>query len=104
MLQEGAERFIFLHGAGELGQVFEAAGAFGGAIGLEHRGVARFVEDEAGELRMGQLVESGAPTGEVGDEVAERAAGLASQLVGVEHLGGGGNQRDRKSTSLNSSH
>src|SRR3546814_5523063 len=46
---------------------------------------------------MGQLVESGAPTGEVGDEVAERAAGLASQLVGVEHLGGGGNQRNADS-------
>src|SRR3546814_667112 len=91
------EDFIFLHGAGERVQVVEASGAFGGAIGLEHRGVARFVEDEAGELRMGQLVESGAPTGEVGDEVAERAAGLASQLVGVEHLGGGGNQRNADS-------
>src|SRR3546814_14461578 len=88
MLQEGAERFIFLHGAGELGQVFEAAGAFGGAIGLEHRGVARFVEDEAGELRMGQLVESGAPTGAVGAEVAERAAGLASHASSGERRGG----------------
>ena len=29
MLEEGAERFIFLHRAGELGEVFEAAGAFG---------------------------------------------------------------------------
>src|SRR3546814_9150441 len=46
---------------------------------------------------MGQRVESGARTGEVGDEVAERAAGLASQLVGVEHLGGGGTQRNADS-------
>ena len=50
MLEEGAERLVFLHRAGELGEVFEAAGAFGRAIGLEHRGVAALVEDEAGEI------------------------------------------------------
>ena len=40
MLEEGAERFIFFHRARELGEVFEAAGAFGRAVGLEHRRIA----------------------------------------------------------------
>ena len=42
MLEEGAEGFIFLHRAGELGEVFEAAGGFGAALGLEHRRCSRF--------------------------------------------------------------
>jgi hypothetical protein len=37
MLEEIAERLVFLHRAGEFGQVFEPAGAFGAALGLEHR-------------------------------------------------------------------
>ena len=72
MFEEGAERLIFLHRAGELGEILEPAGALGRAVGLEHRGVARFVEDEAGELGMGQLVELRAPAGEIADQIAER--------------------------------
>ena len=56
VLEEGGEAFIFLHRAGELGEVFEAAGAFRAAVGLEHGGVAAFVEHDAGELGVGKLV------------------------------------------------
>ena len=55
MLEEGAERFIFFHRARELGEVFETAGAFGRAVGLEHRGVAALVEQDARELGVGEL-------------------------------------------------
>ena len=93
MLEEGAERFIFLHRAGELGEVFEAAGAFGRAVGLEHRGVAALVEHDAGELGMGQLARHLPPAGDVGDEIAEAAARLRGQLVAVEQGRGGEQQR-----------
>ena len=53
MLEEGGEGLVFLHGARELGEVFEAAGAFRAAVRLEHRGVAAFVEHDAGELGWG---------------------------------------------------
>ena len=63
MLEEGAERLVFLHRAGQLGEVLEAAGAFGRAVGLEHRGVAGFVEHQPGELGMRQLVEPARASG-----------------------------------------
>ena len=93
MLEEGAERLVFLHRPGELGEVLEPAGALGRAVGLEHRGVARFVEHEPGELGVGQLVEPGAPAGEIADQIAERAARLGGQLVGVEDRRGGQGER-----------
>ena len=84
MLEEGAERFIFFHRARELGEVFEAAGAFGRAVGLEHRGVAALVEHDPGELGMRKLARHLPPAGDVGDEIAEAAARLRRQLVAVE--------------------
>ena len=94
MLEEGAEGFIFLHRARELGEVFEAAGGFGAALGLEHRRCSRF-------RRAGCRASSGwgsslaivPPAGDVGDEAAEAAARLRGQFVAVEHLRGGEQQR-----------
>ena len=44
MFEERAERFIFLHRPGKFGEVLKPARGFGAALGLEHRGVARFLE------------------------------------------------------------
>ena len=55
VLQECLQRFIFLHRARELGEIFEPAGAFGRAVRLEHRGVAALVEHDAGELGVGKV-------------------------------------------------
>ena len=95
VLEEGAERLVILHRAGELGEVFEAAGAFGRAVGLEHRGVAGFVEDQAGELGVGKLVELRRASGRnrrPGCRALRRAG--AGQLVRVEDARGGDGERD----------
>jgi hypothetical protein len=94
MLEERGEALIFLHRADELVEVLEAAGGFGGAIGLPHRGVAALVEDDAGELGMGEGVAHAPPAGDVADEIAERAAGLGGELVGVEDARAGGGERE----------
>ncbi len=43
---------------------------------------------------MGEGVAHAPPAGEIGDEVAQRAAGLCGQLVGVEDSRGGGGEGD----------
>ena len=93
VFEERAEDFIFFHRARQLGEVFEPAGAFGRAVGLEHRGVAALVEHDAGQLGMRQFARHLPPAGDVGDEIAEAAAGLRRQLVAVEQGGGGEQQR-----------
>ena len=110
MFEERLERFIFLHRAGQLGEVFEAAGGLGRAVGLEHRGVAEFFEDDARELGVGRnppprlwrtvplptvrgREEPSPPAGDIGDEIAEAAAGLRGQFVAVEQGRGGHQQR-----------
>ena len=50
MLEEGFERVIFFHRANEFGEVFKPSRRLGAAIGLQHRGIARFVEDELRQL------------------------------------------------------
>ena len=94
MLEEGAERLIFLHRAGQFGEVLEAAGGFGAALGLEHGGVAAFVEHQAGELGVGQLVGHRPPAARCRRRSGRAtAARLRGQFVAVEHLRGGEEER-----------
>src|SRR3546814_5996087 len=100
------------------------------AIGLEHRGIARFVEDELSQFGVRQRVRLALPTAHQRNEVRELAPRLRGQLVGLGDPGRGVEQRralmpcilmdarerfvaepalgdvdeDRKSTRLNSSH
>ena len=74
--RKAREGLIFLHRPGQLGEVFEAAGGFGAALGLEHGGVAALIEHDPGELGMRQLARHLTPAGEVGDETAEAAPRL----------------------------
>jgi len=67
MLEEGAERLIFLHGADKLGEVLESSGALGRTIGLQHRRVAGFVEDQPRQFRVRKFVEARAPAREIAD-------------------------------------
>ena len=55
MLEERAEGLIFLHRAGQLGEILEPTGGFGAALGLEDGGIARFIEDDAGEFGVGEV-------------------------------------------------
>ena len=93
MFEERAEGFIFLHRADEFGQVFEASGRLRRLLILPHRGVAAFVEQLPSEFGMRKCARHVAPAGEVTDEIAERAAGLRRQFVGVEDARGGDRQR-----------
>ena len=47
MFEEIAERFVFLHRAGEFGQVFDPACRFRRTFGLQHGGVAAFIDYRA---------------------------------------------------------
>ena len=82
MFEERLERFIFLHRADEFGEVLKPACGLDAAVGLEHRGVARFVEDQLGQLGMRQLVGLRLPAAHLGNEIRELAARLRRQLVG----------------------
>ena len=94
MLEERLERFIFLHRARELGEVLEAAGAFGGAVGLKHRGVAAFVEEDAAQARDGGgSLAISRQRAMSATKLAEAAAGLGRELVAVEQVRGGEQQR-----------
>ena len=95
MLEEGAERFIFLHRAGRARRGFRAGRRLSAdAVGLEHRGVAALVEHDAGELGMGQLGRHLPPAGDVGDETAEAAARLRACSSSLSsRLRGGEQQR-----------
>ena len=87
MLEEGAERLVFLHRAGELGEVLEPAGALGRAVGLEHRGVAAIRRASAGPARDG-AARRAAPRQRAKSPTrlpSERAR-LPGQLVAVEDL------------------
>ena len=44
MLQEVTQRFVFVHRAGQFGEVFQTARAFGALFGLERGGVGALVE------------------------------------------------------------
>ena len=59
------------HRPGELGEILEAARALGGAVGLEHGGVAAFVEQDASKLGMGKGARHLAPSGDFGDKAAQ---------------------------------
>ena len=93
MLEEGAERLIFLHRAGQLGQILQPPRGFGRSLGLERGGVAAFVEHQPRKLGVGQCPGHRPPARDIGDEAAERLARLRGHLVAVEHLRGGEQER-----------
>src|SRR5438270_9673610 len=84
MFEKGAERLIFLPRSRKLGQVLESTRTFGRAVCLEHGGVAAFVEQDAGELRVRQLTGHLSPAGKISHEIAEAPARLRRELVAVE--------------------
>ena len=86
MLEEGAERLIFLHRAGQFGEVFEPARGFGAALGLEHGGVAAFVEHQAGKLGVGQRRRPSSASGRRrrrSGRATVRACGVSSSLSSI---------------------
>ena len=80
MLEEGAEVSYSSIARASSARFSRRPAAFGGAVGLEHGGVAALVEHDAGELGVGQLGRHLPPAGDVGDEAAEAAAGLRASV------------------------
>ena len=74
MLEKAAEVFELGHRHDQLLQVFEAPGGVGRAVGLPHRGIARFVEHDLHEIGVRNTVGLGAPAVERGDKRGERVA------------------------------
>ena len=64
--------------------VFQPPRCLGGAFGLQHRGIAAFVEQDAREFGMGQCARHVAPARKAGEKARQRASRLRGQLVGVE--------------------
>jgi len=84
VLEESRQRVEFLQGVGQLLQVLQPALGFGRAVGAQHVGVARFVEDGLDHLNVVDPVEHGAPAVEALDQVAQRLALPALELVGLQ--------------------
>ncbi len=61
VLQEGGQRIELLHGADQLLEVLQPARRIGRAVGLQHVGVAGFLEDDLGKLGVGEGAELRAP-------------------------------------------
>ena len=95
MLEEGAQRLVFLHRADQLLQVFEPAGRFGRAVVLPHLGVAALLQDDLGELGVRLGLEQALPAREIGGDLAQRRARLRLQLVALGELSGRLQHRDR---------
>ena len=83
VLEEARQVLELLHRADELLQVLQPSGGVGRAVLLPHLGVAGFVEHDLGELGVRQRVLLRAPAVERRDQVAQRAARLRLQLLGL---------------------
>ena len=93
VFEEALQVLELLHRAHELLEVFEAAGGVGGAVLLPHLGVAGLVEHDLGQLGVRQRIALLAPAVERVEHVAQRAARLRLQLVGLDDGARGFDQR-----------
>ena len=84
VLEEGGQGVEFLQGVGQLLQVLQPPLGLGRTIEAQHVGVAQLVQNGLDDLDMVHAVEHGAPAVEVLDQVAQRLALPALQLVGLQ--------------------
>ena len=93
MLEEIAQREIFLHRAGEFRKVLGAPRAFGRAVGGEHRVVAALLHHQpqqiGGRERLGLL----APVQELAHQPADGDRSALGQFVAIRQLQRGRRQR-----------
>ena len=89
MLEEALQVLELLHRTHQLLEVIEPAGGVGGAVLLPHLGIAALVEHDFGQFSMRGDLALGAPAVEMQDQIAQRAARLRLQLVGLDHGAGG---------------
>ncbi|MGY4597607.1 hypothetical protein ACVWXL_005353 [Bradyrhizobium sp. GM22.5] len=83
-----------LHRAHQLLEVFEPTRGVRRTVLLPHLGVAALVEHDLGELGVRGDLALGAPAVELGDDVAQGAARLRLQLIGLDHRARRLEQRD----------
>ena len=94
VLEEALQVLEFLHGAHQLLEVFQPAGGVGAFVVLPHRGVARLVQHDLGQLVVRRVVLHAAPALEARHQVAQREPRLRLHLVGGGERGGGFGKRD----------
>ena len=71
MLEKAGQRRIVRHGPRQLDEVFKPAIGFDRFVGLPHRDIARFVEDDPRQLGMGQVGGLFAPACQVGEQALQ---------------------------------
>ena len=84
VLEEAFEGVELVHEAHELFQVLQPRLRLRALVRLPHRRVAGFVQDQLGELGVLHVADVAAPALEAGDEVGQRLARLAWQLLGLD--------------------
>ncbi len=82
VFKEARHVFKLAHGAHELFQVFKPAFGFRAFVVLPHFGVARFIQNHFGQVRVGQALQGLTPAAETFDEQAQRGASLVGKLIG----------------------
>ena len=86
VLEEAGEVLELVHRADQLLEVVEPAGGVGGAVLLPHLGVAGFVEHDFGQFGVRQrLFHRMRQRSKLSITVAQRAARLGLELVGLDH-------------------
>ena len=93
VLEEAGQGLEFAHRAHELLEVLEPALRLGAPVVLPHLGVARFIENDLGELGVGQGVDERSPAPERLEQGGERRPRLRRELVGKRQRLGGTVQR-----------
>ena len=86
MLQKAGQAFKAFHRADEFLEIVQPSRGFRRFVGLEHVGIAAFVQHHLGQLGVGQHPRRLAPAGEVGGQFGQRLARLGRQFVGVGDL------------------
>src|SRR5262245_13277023 len=94
MLEEALQTFELVHEAHQFLEVLEPRLRLRALLLLPHLGVTGFIQDQLGELGVAHAVELPAPALEHRQQIGQRAARLARQLLGFDDFAGGLVERD----------
>jgi hypothetical protein len=82
VFEEAFHGLELVHGADQLFQVFQPGRRFGVLVLLVHLGVAGLVQNDLGNLGVGQGGDLHAPAVKLAEQVGQRLARLGGQLFG----------------------
>jgi hypothetical protein len=89
VFEEAREVLELAHRAHQFLEVLEPALRLRALVGLQHLGVARFIEHDFGEFGVRNALHRLPPAAEAVEQPAQRGARLGRKLVGSRHVFGG---------------